>query len=373
MPTVPRGGKVLVSGANGYIAMWTVKILLQQGYRVRGTVRSAEKGKFMSDYFAKLGYGEAFEFVIVQDIIKDGAFDEVVKDVDAIEHMASPVHFNPGDPQGEWYLCFYFSYLISLGIETLKPAIQGTVSMLKSAMKNGTKVKRIVITSSTAAIASLNLDLFTEPRIFSERDWNEASPKEVEELGSKASAVTVYRASKSLAERAAWDFYNEHKAQVQWDLTVINPPGVFGPPIHDVTSPKSLNLSLQVWYDMVASGSPKTKEALSQSPAWVDVRDTALAHVLALNNEAAGAERILTVSDFEGVCYWQKWIDTVNNLKPNPHPSHKFIFGYPEIAQEKVVLATLDKSKEERIFGIKFKTMEETAKDTLEDFARRGW
>ncbi|CAA7266453.1 unnamed protein product [Cyclocybe aegerita] len=209
MPTVPQGGKVLVSGANGYIAMWIVKILLQQGYRVRGTMRSAEKGKFMSDYFAKLGYGEAFEFVIVQDIIKDGTFNEAVKDVDAIEHMASPVHFNPGDLQ-----------------ETLKPAIQGTVSMLKSTMKNGTNVKHIMITSSTAAITSLNLDLFTEPRIFSEQDWNEASPKEVEELGSKASATTIYCASKSLAERAAWDFYNEHKAQVQWDLTVINPPAV---------------------------------------------------------------------------------------------------------------------------------------------------
>ncbi|CAA7269674.1 unnamed protein product [Cyclocybe aegerita] len=351
MPTVPQGGKVLVSGANGYIAMWTVKILLQQGYRVRGTVRSAEKGKFMSDYFAKIGYGDAFEFVIVQDIVKDGAFDEVVKDVDAIEHMASPVNFNPGDPQ-----------------EVLKPAIQGTVSMLKSAMKNGTEVKRVVITSSTAAIVALNL--VTEPRVFSEQDWNDASPKEVEELGSKASGMTIYRASKPLAEKAAWDFYNEHKAQVQWDLTVINPPAVFGPPIHDITSLKSLNLSLQTWYNMVASDSPKTKDALSQSPAWVDVRDIALAHVLALENEAAGAERILTVS---GVCCWQEWVDAVNGLKPNPLPSHKFTLGYPEISREKVILATFDKSKEDRIFGIKFKTVEETARDTLEEFARRGW
>ncbi|CAA7269667.1 unnamed protein product [Cyclocybe aegerita] len=145
---------------------------------------------------------------------------------------------------------------------------------------------------------------------------------------------------------------------------------VFGPPIHDVTSLKSLNLSLQTWYDMVASGSPKTKEALSQSPAWVDVCDTALAHVRALKHEAAGAERILTVS---AVCCWQKWINTANNLKPNLLPSHKFTLGYPEISREKVILATLDKSKEERIFGIKFKTMEETARDTLEDFVRCGW
>ncbi|CAA7269673.1 unnamed protein product [Cyclocybe aegerita] len=350
MPTVPQGGKVLVSGANGYVAMWTAKILLERGYRVRGTVRSAEKGRFMTDYLTNLGYGETFEFVVIEDIIEDGVFDEVVKDVAAIEHMASPAYFNSSDPQ-----------------EILGPAIQGTVGMLKSAVKNVPRVKRIVITSSTAAIMTPNL---SDQRVFSEKDWNEDSPKEVEQLGSKASGTTIYRASRSLAERAAWEFYNQHKSQVSWNLTVINPSFVFGSPIHDVSSPKSLNSSLQTWYDLVVSESPKDKETLGQSAGWVDVRDTALAHVLALEKEAAGGERILITS---GVHFWQEWINVANSLTPNPLPSHKFVVGYPEILQEKAILATYDKSKEERILGIKFKTMEETAKDTLEDFARRGW
>ncbi|KAJ3517048.1 hypothetical protein NLJ89_g749 [Agrocybe chaxingu] len=311
MPTVPQGGKVLVSGANGYVAMWTAKILLERGYRVRGDA-------------------------LTDECNQDGAFDEVVKDVDAIEHMASPAYFDARDPQ-----------------EILGPAIQGTVGMLKSAVEHAPKVNRIVITSSTAAIMTPNL---SEPRVFSEKDWNEASPKEVEELGSKAAGTTVYRASKSLAERAAWEFYNQHKSQVSWDLTV------FGPPIHDVASPKSLNSSLQTWYNLVVSESPKAKETLSQSAGWVDVRDTAFAHVLALEKEAAGGERILLTS-----------VNVVNNLTPNPLPSHKLTLGYPEILQQNTILASYDKSKEERILGIKFKTMEETARDTLEDFARRGW
>ncbi|CAA7269668.1 unnamed protein product [Cyclocybe aegerita] len=339
MPTVPQGGKVLVSGANGYVAMWTAKL------RVRGTVRSAEKGRSMSDYFTKPGYGEAFEFVVVEDIIEaqDGAFDEVIKDVDTIEHKASPAYFDAPTPRKSWDLPFKEQLVCSR-------ALWNTLN-------------RIMITSSTAAIMTPNL---SEPRVFSERDWNEASPKEVEELGSKAAGTTVYRASKSLAERAVWEFYNQHKSQVSWDLTVINPSFVFGPPIHDVGSPKSLNSSLQTWYDLVVSESPKTKEMLSQSASWVDVRDTAFVHVLALKKEAAGGERILLTS---GVHVWQEWskfhiaslpqkltndyllflVNVVNNLMPNLLPSHKLTPGYPEILQQNTIPAS------------------------LEDFARHGW
>ena len=68
------------------------------------------------------------------------------------------------------------------------------------------------------------------------------------------------------------------------------------PPIHQVTSPSSLNVSLQIWYEMIVSDLPKPKETLSGSNSWVDVRDTALGHVLALEKDAAGGERIITAS-----------------------------------------------------------------------------
>ena len=70
MPAISKGSKILVSGANGYIAMWVVRTLLERGYFVRGTVRSLEKGQFMTDYFQKLGFCTSFEFVVVEDIIK---------------------------------------------------------------------------------------------------------------------------------------------------------------------------------------------------------------------------------------------------------------------------------------------------------------
>ena len=71
MPSVNKGGKILVSGANGYIGMWVVRTLLERGYSVRGTVRTEEKGKFMVEYFKSLGY-EKFEPVVVNDMTKVG-------------------------------------------------------------------------------------------------------------------------------------------------------------------------------------------------------------------------------------------------------------------------------------------------------------
>ena len=73
MPSVDKGSKVLVSGANGYIATWIVRTLLERGFTVRGTVRTEEKGKFMIEYFKSLGYGDdKFEVVVVDDIVKVG-------------------------------------------------------------------------------------------------------------------------------------------------------------------------------------------------------------------------------------------------------------------------------------------------------------
>lgn len=70
MTIVPPPAKVLVTGANGYIAIWVVRLLLEQGYSVRGTVRSAEKGKYLTEYFGKLGFGDKLEIVVVEDITK---------------------------------------------------------------------------------------------------------------------------------------------------------------------------------------------------------------------------------------------------------------------------------------------------------------
>jgi nucleoside-diphosphate-sugar epimerase len=73
MPTIVPGDKILVSGANGFIAIWVVRTLLEQGYAVRGTVRSVEKGRYLSEMFNK-DYNGKLELVVVEDITKVRVF-----------------------------------------------------------------------------------------------------------------------------------------------------------------------------------------------------------------------------------------------------------------------------------------------------------
>ena len=98
MVAISPPAKVLVTGANGYLATWVVKKYLEAGYSVRGTVRSLSKSAFLKDKFGH--YGDRFELVVVEDITKEGAFDEAVKGVDAIAHTASPFHYNVTTPDG---------------------------------------------------------------------------------------------------------------------------------------------------------------------------------------------------------------------------------------------------------------------------------
>ena len=98
MVAISTPPKVLVTGANGYFATWVVKKYLEAGYSVRGTVRSLSKSAFLNDKFAR--YGDRFELVVVEDITKDGAFDEAVKNIDAIAHTAFPFYYKDTDPEG---------------------------------------------------------------------------------------------------------------------------------------------------------------------------------------------------------------------------------------------------------------------------------
>jgi hypothetical protein len=98
MVAISPPAKVLVTGANGYLATWVLKKYLEAGYSVRGTVRSLSKSAFLNDKFAH--YGDRFEIIVVEDITKDGAFDEAVKGVDTIAHTASPFHYKSTHPDG---------------------------------------------------------------------------------------------------------------------------------------------------------------------------------------------------------------------------------------------------------------------------------
>ena len=138
--------------------------------------------------------------------------------------------------------------------EIIDPAVNGTLSVLKAAHTHGGSVRRVVVLSSTAAVFRVPPD--GQPVVLDESAWNEQAIATIKEKGRDADAVTKYRASKTLAERAAWDWWNEKKAAgvVGWDLVVLNPPFVYGPVIHDVDKPENLNESVRDWYHYIVKG-----------------------------------------------------------------------------------------------------------------------
>lgn len=342
MPAV-TSGKVLVTGANGFIAIWVVKRLLEAGFTVRGTARSQEKGVHLKETFKE--YRDKFEFVVVDDITKEGAFDEAVKGIDAIEHTASPFHFNSIDPN-----------------DLIGPAVAGTNSILQSALQHGgTRLKRIVVTSSVAAV----LTVLPNPPVFTEEDWNEQAEKEVEEKGVDAQPANKYRASKTLAERAAWKFMETNKGKVGFDLVVINPPMVFGPLLHEVGSPDKLNTSMADWYRTVIKGMRTDEELFTISTSWVDVRDLADAHTLALQKEEASGQRIIISAE---KYVWQAWANVAHKIDsrlPAGNPS-------ADLSKANYVLV-YNNSKGVKILGMKYRSMEETARDILEQAREKGW
>ncbi|KAI0746583.1 NAD(P)-binding protein [Daedaleopsis nitida] len=341
MPAV-NSGKVLVTGANGYVAVWVVKSYLDHGFSVRGTVRSESKAPYLRNLFKS--YGDRFEVAIVEDITKDGAFDEAVKGVDAIAHTASPFHMTAVEPA-----------------EMIDPAVRGTVGILQSALTHGPSVKRIVVTSSCASVFSI----LSEPRVFSEADWNEGHIAEVKEKGKDASVMAKYCASKTLAERAAWEWVEAHKGEIGWDLVVLNPPYVFGPFLHEVDKPENLNESARDWYDTVVKSTKDHKTLADWGASWVDVRDLGLAHTLAVTKQEASGERIITSA---GTFKYQDFLNVAHKLYPQlpagntSYDSAKAVH-YFKYAPE----------KEQKLLGIKFRSIEEMTKDTLEDFKARGW
>ncbi|OSX58892.1 hypothetical protein POSPLADRAFT_1059984 [Postia placenta MAD-698-R-SB12] len=341
MPAV-TSGKILVSGANGFVAVWVVKSLLERGYTVRATVRSENKGTHLRKIFAS--YGDKLELVTVPDITTAGAFDEAVKGVDAIEHTASPFHFKADEPE-----------------EMITPAVHGTVRILESVAAHGTSVKRVIVTSSVAAVFTAQ----STPRTFSEVDWNEGSINDCKANGRNAHPVSKYCASKTLAERAAWEFMEKNKGKLAWDLVVLNPPYVFGPLLHEVSGPDALNESSQEWYDAVVKSTLSPKDLSTTGAEWIDVRDLGDLHALALEKEEAGGQRLLISG---GLWKWQDWVNASRKAGADVAPGDTTYD--PKTTTH---LTVYDVSKSSKIFGFKYRTMDETTRDILADFKSRGW
>ncbi len=255
-------GKVLVTGGSGFIGSHSILQLLAAGHQVTTTVRTLKRE---GDVRAMLKQGGAepgnrLSF-IVADLENDTGWPEGVAGCDYVLHVASP--FPPNIPKHE--------------DELIVPAREGTLRVLRASRDAG--VKRVVLTSSFAAIGYGHRP---QSAPFNETNWTDPNGED----------VTAYVKSKTLAERAAWDFIANEGGNLE--LSVINPVGVFGPVLGPDYSTSVL--LVQRLMDGAMPGVPRLYFGA------VDVRDVADLHIRAMTNPAAKGERFLAVAgDFMSI------------------------------------------------------------------------
>jgi len=242
MADINTKAPVLVTGATGYVAGVLIKKLLESGLTVHAAVRDTSPDKLK--YLNKLADTCSGEIKYSStDLMQAGSYQEAMQGCELVFHTASPFKLDATDPQ----------------IELLEPALSGTQNVLQQA-NSISSVKRIVLTSSVAAIYGDNCDLNkTENHCFTEAHWNNSSSIDHQ----------AYAYSKTLAEQEAWEI---QKQQKQWDLVVINPSLVIGPGINPNASSESFNLVRAMGDGTLKFGVPRWGMGV------VDVRDLAQAH-----------------------------------------------------------------------------------------------
>lgn len=336
----PSNMRVLLTGGSGFIAAHCVDILLQHGHSVVFTARSDAKGqKILSNHPDQPK--EKLSYVIVEDIAKEDAFDEAVKSdppFEGVLHTASPFHYNVTDVKKD----------------LLDPAIIGTTGILKAIKKSAPTVKRVVITSSFASI----LNATKHEKVYSEANWNPITEEEATQ-----NPANGYRASKTFAERAAWEFVEKEKPN--FDIATINPPLVLGPVVHYLNSLDTINTSNERVRNMIQgrlkdSGLPPSGVFL-----WVDVHDVALAHVKALEVPAAGGKRFFVTaghySNGEIAAIIKKDFPDLADKLPADISSDMPADVYQ-----------IDNSRSKEILGLKYRSLEQSVVDTVKSLLAVG-
>lgn len=331
--------KVLLTGGSGFIAAHIVDILLQHGFDTVVTVRSDEKGQKILENHPNLPK-EKLSYVIVKDVAEEGAFDEAVKSsppFDYVLHTASPFHFNVQDPVKDF----------------LDPAIKGTTGILKAIKAYAPTVKRVVVTSSFAAIINSK----QHPPVYNEEQWNPVTWEEAMDPSQ------VYRASKTFAEKAAWDFVEKEKPN--FDIATINPPLVFGPIVHYLNSLEAINTSNKRFKDFV-QGNLKDELPATGTFLWVDVRDVALAHVRAIEVAEAGGKRFFVTNGF----FSNK--DLADIIRES-HPQLESKLPPKDASSDSPAqLYDYDNSRSREVLGISYHPLKKTVADTVDSLLAVG-
>ncbi|KIX98704.1 uncharacterized protein Z520_05164 [Fonsecaea multimorphosa CBS 102226] len=310
---------ILLTGGSGHVGYRTLVEALSKGYKVRAAVRSESKIAEIKAAKSTQPYLDQLSFVIVPDIEKDGAFDDAVKGVDYIVHVASPLAKPSDDAEAN----------------IIQPAIRGTLSILRSALKEPS-IKRVVITSSVVAVNPSDSRVYTADNV-------EPDPQ-----GPYPHDFAAYAASKKLAYNRTRDFISREKPH----FTVINimPTFVIGKN-ELATTPAAVTAGSNALAFIPLLGM-QNPNGLPGATCHVD--DVAFVHIASLDPKIQGNQNFGINYDVNGI----KWDDAIDIVKKHfPEALKKGVF--PLGGSLKPLPMPFDASKTEEVFGIKFKSFEE--------------
>ena len=247
------GKKVLVTGASGYIALHCISELIKSGYKVKGSLRNLNKEIEVRKALGSLINDSNFE-ICKLNLLSDEGWDSAASDCEFLLHIASPCIIK--EPKIE--------------NEIIKPAVEGTIRALTAAQNSN--IKKVVLTSSIGSIAYGH-----DKKICNNKDWTNIRK-----------GVGSYIKSKTMAEKAAWDFLN-NLSNPSFSMTSIHPGMVFGPLLNNNIEGASANLIKQ----LIKGEFPALPNIYF---TVVDVRDVAELHVKSLINRNSDNKRIIVTS-----------------------------------------------------------------------------
>ncbi len=334
---------ILVTGASGFVGKWCVVKLLEKGYRVRGTIRSAAKAKQVQETVAATAGADAASRLelVTADILDDKGWTEAMARVTAVMHVATAIR---GDEPKDSSL-------------VIRPAVEGTERVLRFANQAG--IKRVILTSSIATVG------YGHGHTTGRKVYDETYFTNLENMRW----TWAYCIGKTKAERAAWEYAEANGLE----LTTIHPGAIIGPALDDDAS-----ISVGMISGLLDNSTPAMP---SNGFSIIDVRDVADMHVAALQKPESIGQRYLSTAEYMP---FPKVAAVLQELYPDRKIVQKTVpdwiirliamFGGParqiinDIGNEKI----FDGSKGEALMGHPYIPTRQTIKDTAESAIRLG-